>query len=168
MQPVKKILYATDLSEDSRHALSYAFSLAQQYGAALHVLHVLPDVKQNYLTTSGLDFATVFDDATWRLFTPEQLVEAKHKVRGRITGICSLEGLADTACMPVAENIEVAVGQPADVILERAPQFDMVVMGTQGHGRLTGLLLGSVTQKVVSRCPVPVLVVRLPEADHKV
>ena len=38
---IKKILYATDLSESSVHALAYAVSLANRYKAGITVLHVL-------------------------------------------------------------------------------------------------------------------------------
>jgi len=41
---VKKILYATDLSENARYAFAYAVSLADLYNAALTIIHLLPEV----------------------------------------------------------------------------------------------------------------------------
>ena len=41
---VKKILYATDLSESARYAFAYAVSLADLYNAAINMIHVLPEV----------------------------------------------------------------------------------------------------------------------------
>lgn len=161
MKPIKKILYATDLSKPARHALEYALSIAAQHDAQLTVIHVLPDVKEHYLATSGLEFSAIFDDSTWRLFTLEELKEAKEKVKERILALCAEDDVESSVCLPTAENVEIVVGNPADEIIERAKDFDMVVMGTQGHGRLSGLLLGSVAQSVAARCPVPVLVVRL-------
>ncbi len=38
---IKKILYATDLSESARHAFAYAVSLANAYAASITILHVL-------------------------------------------------------------------------------------------------------------------------------
>ena len=38
---IKKILYATDLSENARFAFGYAMSLANLYGAGITILHVL-------------------------------------------------------------------------------------------------------------------------------
>jgi nucleotide-binding universal stress UspA family protein len=54
------------------------------------------------------------------------------------------------------------VGQPGDVIAQVASEgkFDLVVMGSHGHGAAAGLLLGSVTQRVLAKCSVPVLIVR--------
>ncbi len=40
---IKRILYATDLSENARHAFGYAASLANRYGAKIIVLHVIED-----------------------------------------------------------------------------------------------------------------------------
>ena len=37
---IKKILYATDLSESAVHAFAYAASLADKYGAGITILHV--------------------------------------------------------------------------------------------------------------------------------
>jgi nucleotide-binding universal stress UspA family protein len=54
------------------------------------------------------------------------------------------------------------VGDPAPCIIKAAEggRFDLVIMGSQGRNALKSLLLGSVTSKVLSRCKVPVMVVR--------
>lgn len=52
-------------------------------------------------------------------------------------------------------------GDPAEVIIEmvRREKVDTIVVGRRGHGRLAGLLLGSVSQKLVSLAPCTVVVV---------
>ena len=39
-------------------------------------------------------------------------------------------------------------------------RFDMVVMGSHGHGAWANLVMGSVTTQVLANCKVPVLIVR--------
>ncbi|MCF8051553.1 MAG: universal stress protein [Desulfobacterales bacterium] len=39
-----------------------------------------------------------------------------------------------------------------------------MIMGTHGHGKLEEAFVGSVAREVIRRCPVPVMVVRLPES----
>ena len=58
-------------------------------------------------------------------------------------------------------STEVLVGEPAAQILASASagQADLIGLGSRGHGRLAGLLLGSVAQKVVALARCPVLVV---------
>jgi nucleotide-binding universal stress UspA family protein len=53
-------------------------------------------------------------------------------------------------------------GFTAQVVVAAAEQFsaDVIVMGSRGRSNLTGLLLGSVTHKVLQLTRVPVLVVR--------
>jgi nucleotide-binding universal stress UspA family protein len=60
---------------------------------------------------------------------------------------------------------EVRVGRPVAEILECAAEreADLIAMSTHGHGGLTRLILGSVTDKVLRSASVPVLVFRPPE-----
>ena len=54
------------------------------------------------------------------------------------------------------------VGAPGDLIAKTADsgKFDLLMMGSHGHSALGGLVLGSVTTKVLANCKVPVLLVR--------
>lgn len=54
------------------------------------------------------------------------------------------------------------VGDPGITIAEMADahKFDLVVVGSHGHGTLTNLVLGSVATKVIAGSKVPVLVIR--------
>ncbi len=60
-----------------------------------------------------------------------------------------------------ARNIS-KVGNPGEVISKAATdgKFDLVVMGSHGHGSLVNLITGSVTTEVLAHCKVPVLVIR--------
>ncbi|MGC8662027.1 MAG: universal stress protein [Nitrososphaeria archaeon] len=57
---------------------------------------------------------------------------------------------------------EIAVGDPARVILDQAEtgRFDMIMMGHRGFEYIEDFFIGSVTLKVISKSPIPVLVVR--------
>jgi nucleotide-binding universal stress UspA family protein len=54
------------------------------------------------------------------------------------------------------------VGHAAEVIAATADKgkFDLVIMGSHGHGSFTNLVMGSTATKVLSKCSVPVLLVR--------
>lgn len=54
------------------------------------------------------------------------------------------------------------VGHVSDAIAQLADQgkFDLVVMGSRGHGDLVNLVLGSVATQVLAKCTVPVLLIR--------
>jgi nucleotide-binding universal stress UspA family protein len=51
-------------------------------------------------------------------------------------------------------------GAPAQVLMEAAVGADLLVVGSRGHGELAGMLIGSVSQHLVTHAPCPVVVVR--------
>ena len=54
------------------------------------------------------------------------------------------------------------VGHAGDLIAKFADagKFDLLVMGSHGHGALANLVMGSVATKVIAHCGVPILLVR--------
>lgn len=53
-------------------------------------------------------------------------------------------------------------GQVGDTIAHKAEEggFDMIIMGTHGHGSLARLVMGSIASQVLAKCTVPVLLIR--------
>ncbi len=52
---IKRILYATDLSDTARHAVRYACSIGHQYGAKVTLLHVIPDIVEEISIGTGIN-----------------------------------------------------------------------------------------------------------------
>ncbi|MEE4264019.1 MAG: universal stress protein [Desulfobacteraceae bacterium] len=165
---IKKILYATDLSETAVHAFSYAVSLANLYGAGITILHVLADIpmEPSVFNMIGAD--------TWKMIRERHFDEARDKLIGkRRDGMAMREVLAafseGAKASPedqafVTDDILIGNGSPAEVIVDTAKlqSCDLIVMGTHGHGGIAGALIGSTAKRVVRESAIPVLVVRLP------
>jgi len=139
MQPINRILLATDFSEDSSHALEYAKEIARRFGAQLIVLHadeMLAVVPGSHLAEQRRSAAQAALDST----------------------IKDLES-KDLSAVSVLRP-----GVPADEIVKMANDriVDLVVMGTHGRTGLESLLMGSVAEHVVRHAPCPVLTVRNP------
>lgn len=73
----------------------------------------------------------------------------------------------DRACALVREDtpdVEVTTalvdGRPVEVLTARAPEAELIVLGSRGLGGVSGLLLGSVAVGLVSHAPCPVVIVR--------
>lgn len=138
---LERILVATDFSDASAAALEYGRSLAQTFGASLHVLHV---TENTFLRpVPGDPFAL-------------KAAAIRH-LEDRFTDDDRTELRAVTA-LEMSDN-------PAEEIVKYAKKHDigLIVMGTHGRGTMAQLLVGSVAEKVVRTAPCPVLTVRHPE-----
>jgi nucleotide-binding universal stress UspA family protein len=62
--------------------------------------------------------------------------------------------------MPPGVQTKVAYGHPAPVLVEESQQADLLVVGNRGHGKFTGMLVGSVSIHCVTNAACPVVVVR--------
>jgi len=82
--------------------------------------------------------------------------------RVKETDVILNKGLEEVGKISGTLKTEVLSGPPAEAVLSVADtrQVDLIVMGTRGLGRLTGALVGSQSQKVVSHAHCPVLLVR--------
>jgi nucleotide-binding universal stress UspA family protein len=163
---IRKILYATDLSQTARHAARYACSLGHRFGAEVHIIHVIQDVLDALSNEAGVSFADIIEHDDWKAFQKESLEKAKLVINQRIHE-ASLDVKEEIPLCPLSEDrVSVEVGDPVQTILSVADKgrFDLIVMGTHGHGKLERAVLGSVARDVVKKSLIPVMVVRLPEA----
>jgi nucleotide-binding universal stress UspA family protein len=158
---IQKILYATDLSENSRHAFAYAAGIANRYGAGVTVLYVIEEWSR-YTT----DLISVFaGDEEWENIRKRKKQEVIDIIKKRIKNFCSLASGELPECPFITEKTLVKVGLPSNVIIEEAHsgEYQMVVMGTHGHSNLFDSMIGSTARRVLRRCKTPVLTVRLPD-----
>jgi nucleotide-binding universal stress UspA family protein len=158
---INKILYATDLSENSRHAFAYAAGIANRHGAAVTIVFVIEELSR-YTT----DLISVFaGDEEWKKIRKRKEEDVVDIIKKRIEDFCAQTSSEFPECPFITENIIVKVGEPSQVIVNEANHgdFDMVVMGTHGHSTLAGVMMGSTARRTLRRCKKPVLTVRLPE-----
>ncbi|MBW3599882.1 MAG: universal stress protein [Planctomycetes bacterium] len=139
----KKILYATDYSESSQHALCFAESLARDWGAALLIVHV----SDRELQPVG----ELVDEEPKP--NPEELARLQ-KVRPG--GNVPFEHRLLYA-PPTSETVH-----PSAEILRLAKEehVDAIVMGTHGRTGLMRALAGSVAEAVSRNAACPVVTVR--------
>ena len=168
---VKKILYATDLSENARYAFAYAVSLADLYGAKIALLHVLPEVSE----LMDKHVIGYIDADRWQEIKAQHFEEAKEALIGKRKGHLAIKDVLHQFSEQVKEGQEgegfitddiiVERGNPVEQILKHVQErsCDLIVMGTHGHGTLEDVMLGSTARRVIRRSKIPVLVIRLPE-----
>ena len=137
---MKNIILAFDGSEYSNRALKYAKTFAERFEATLWLVHI-------FTHTSDL---LGYEDY--------EKLYSKRKASGETLLGEAFQELRNTR-LDVREKLE--EGPEAESILNIAKkcQADLIVMGTRGHGTLKGLLVGSVSRKVIHHSSCPVMVV---------
>ncbi len=163
---INKILYATDLSESAKPAFFWAMSLAEQYDAEISIIHVIPDMVEIMSGSMGYDLSTHFDAAQLSKYNEDDQKTAMASVKERVKNV--YEEMKDElpSCRVDFHHIIVKSGEPVrEIVTETASDnYDVVVMGSHGHGVIEGFLMGSVARGVINKCKVPVLSIKLPDA----
>lgn len=151
------VLVPTDGSDLALRALREALTVADLCGATIHVLYVVDETTVAELATdSGLDDVS-FDTDVDRLFE-----------RFEAVGEHAVEDLRDAAADRGVElTTAVRTGIPDEAILSYVEEhgIELLVMGTHGRRGVQRYLLGSTTERVLRRAPVPVLAVREDATD---
>ena len=135
---VKPVIVGVDGSKDSERALKWAADYAQKVGAPLQAV-----IAWEVTTLYGETFSDKWDHTA---------VEKKHR---EVAEELVRETLGDGA----AVEVRVEQGNAAEVLVEASKTAQLLVVGSRGHGGFTGMLLGSVSQHLVTHahCPVTVL-----------
>ena len=168
---VNKILYATDLSENARHAFAYAVSLADLYNASITFIHVLSEIP-DLLDKNVIGYISA---ERWEEIKSQNVTEARDAIIGKRRDHLAIKDALHQFSENVKESREgegfvtddiiVVRGNPVEEILKYSAEknCDLIVMGTHGQGTLADAMMGSTARRVLRRSKKPVLVVRLPE-----
>ena len=147
----KNILVALDGSQHSSRAADVAIELAQHYGARLQFITVskqpparLSEELQRYMEIEQLKGTP---DLLITDIAKNILDEAEKRARSK--GLKDVKTTAKTG--PVARTI---------VDVAKRSEADVIIMGSRGLGTVEGILLGSVSHKVVSLADCNVMTVR--------
>jgi len=150
---VRKMLLPLDGSEISEAILSHATELGSLFGAAYHLLRVVPSPKQ---------FASSY---------PPDLIEANRERMRRETleaeEYLKAQGESLRASGVKVDERVLTGGQPPHDILSEAQtaDCDFIAVSAHGRGRLARALLGSTSDKVLRGTHLPVLLYRAKNRD---
>lgn len=136
----KTIVWATDGSEAADRALPFAKALAAGEGRSLVVLHS----KEHFVGGRGSGYPVLADED-----------ELEAKIRGQV------EQAREEGFDATFQLLSGAAGHTAHNIANAAREIgaDVIVVGTRGHALVAGLLVGSVTQRLLHIAPCPILAV---------
>lgn len=141
-----RLLVAVDLNDAANEVLAAARTWAERLSAVLDVLYVDDHAYNVYLV----------QDPAIRSVLEGEWGKIREQQQSR------LQELLDAIPLPIRGQALIVTGRPSDEICEAAKARDAVVLATHGRRGLSHVLMGSVAERVVRHCPVPVLVVRLP------
>jgi nucleotide-binding universal stress UspA family protein len=145
LHKLTKILVATDFSEHSKRVVQYAFDLKRIFDATIYMLYVIE-------TTQAIEWA----------IRQGRLVHSIDKMREwaghQLLNLTPDEYIKDPRVIRLVE-----AGSPGDTIAEVAFEIgaDLTILGTHEYGTIHQHLLGTTTDKLLTKTSTPVLTVKL-------
>lgn len=139
-----KILVPTDFSELSLKAVNVADKWASLFGGTVHLFH-------SHIPVTELDepYSMGMSSSVYNSFE-----DVENSIRERLQELAEENVSSDHR-----GDVIVAMGNPAQAIVNEAEEYDLIVLSTHGRTGFRRFLLGSVAEKVLRMTPVPVLVV---------
>jgi nucleotide-binding universal stress UspA family protein len=141
---VNRIVVGVDGSPGSQAALEFAVAEAGLRGSSVQALH---------------SWQCPVSDGGWVV----PMIEYERYARGVLDdAVAKATARKDPppALPPVDADLQ--EGHPAERLLAASKAAELLVVGSRGHGGFVGLLLGSVSQHVVTHASCPVVVVQEP------
>ncbi|MFJ4537009.1 universal stress protein [Streptomyces tibetensis] len=137
----RPITAGVDGSQESLAALAWAAREAVRRDRPLRVVHA------------------------WRVQTPELIetavaTDADSQAEWVHSAVAEAVGTVTEQHPDLAVTTDVIEGAVADTLVAAAADAEMLVLGSRGHGRIVGFLLGSIGQQVIAEAARPVVLVR--------
>lgn len=151
---LKHILAATDFSDLAGQAVGRAALLAQQHGATLHLIHVVPSVSWKIFGRALIEHP---------LITEKHLYESAQQHLQEQAETCRKRFGLDVRC-------HADIGRPHDVIAAYATQIqaDLNVLGPHADNLLHDLFIGSTARKVLHKGRQPTLIAQVkPDTPYR-
>jgi nucleotide-binding universal stress UspA family protein len=141
----RKILVATDFSEHSKKVVRYAFELKEAFNASIYLLYVME-------TSKAVEFAlkqTRLSNTTAKM---------KEWAFSQLVNLTPDEFMQDPRVVRMVET-----GSPSDIIATVAREIgaDLTILGTHEYGLVQKAVLGTTTDKLLTKIGSPVLTVKL-------
>ena len=145
LNKVTKILVATDFSAHSKRVVEYAFDLKRIFNATIFMLYVIE-------TTHAIEWA----------IRQGHLMNAMDKMRewagNQLLNLTPDEFIRDPTVIRLVET-----GSPGDTIADVAFEVcaDLTILGTHEYGTVHKHLIGTTTDKLLTKTSTPILTVKL-------
>lgn len=160
---IQRILYATDLSQNSAYAFRYAINSAIKHNAEIIILHVF----EHMLPASRAMLDLYLDEEQRKKIFKDGVTHTIDRIRKRLKVFCDNELKDNPEVLNKVISIEVCEGFPAEVILKKTDDLncDAIIMGTHGKGIISHTFFGSTAKRVLRRTRKPVFIIPLPRGE---
>ena len=141
---LKKILWATDFSDESQEALLYASIFAKTFKAKLIALHVVPDFSPALYDTEIVIKGEL----------AQKVDIIKKEAKNRLDNLRKIKGMSFDSL--------VKEGNASKKILETAEEenVDLIVVGKRGMSVIEKLFIGSVANQLLRNSHIPILITK--------
>jgi len=166
LQPIRSILFATDLTPNCQPALDFTIAIATRFQATIYMLHVIEKLPENY---SGR-LKGLLGNHQWESMLGDQRDNAHKSLLGKqstssgiresLRNFCKQESIEGESCDFASSGIIITDGELIEDILTNAErnECDLIVLG--GHKNIFAKTsLGSTAKGVLKMSKVPVTVV---------
>jgi len=149
MNAIRKIMVAVDFSEISKHLVRYTLALARALDAEVHLVHVI--------NQRDIEAIRKVAEVTSAISLPEQIEARREDLLVALMAI-----LSKLEVDPETIGRHVVTGTPYEALTRAIKEMDidLVIMGTRGRGKFSGMLFGSTAVRMLHKCPVPLLTMR--------
>jgi nucleotide-binding universal stress UspA family protein len=171
-KPIKRILFATNLSETCKQAFDFAVTLATRFQATIILLHVMEKMP---MSIEG-HLKAIVGDKRWEDMMAAHEKDARQILIGKkssgslirqaLDHFCVDAGIEEAGCDYTSREIVISEGDVVDDVIYYSEKHncDLIILGTR-EGFISNNTIGPTIKAIMRKSRIPVLVV--PPASEK-